>query len=560
MKKWKIALCLIAVFSVGAALISRLVILQIVKHDIYKAWAQGQQNVFNYEVGERGKIFFSGGQVLATNIKGQILSIKIADIKDKKDLANKLFSYVGTKEEDLLAKLEKSEETEEIKVFLSDKEKEDLKNLNLEGVSLTENAELARRYPQKEIAAQVIGFLGGDDTGQYGIEGYFNEILKGKEIYTKDSNGLKSLLGMEEEQKDGSDIFLTLDYNIQFKAEDLLKKAKDGLRFQSGQIIVLQPKTGKILALANYPSFDPNNYSQVEDFGIFQNVAIQKLFEPGSIFKPLTMAGALNEGAITPETKYTDTGSVKVGPDTLYNYDHRSYGERTMTEVLEKSINTGAVFAERKLGDEKFSQYIEKFGFFDSTGIELQGEASSENKEFKKGYEVNFCTAAFGQGLEVTPLQMVRAFTMIANGGRIAKPHIVEKILNNGEIENIEPELTEPIITSEVANEVAKMMVSVIENGFGKKAKIPGYYMAGKTGTAQISYSALDISKKGYSDKTWQSFMGFAPATNPQFLVMVKLDSPEAKTAEYSAMPIYKDLAQFLIDYLKIPPDYEVEK
>lgn len=558
MKKWKIALSLFVVFVPGVILIGRLFFLQITSHDMYKAWATGQQNVYNSEQGERGKIFFKGGEILATNVMGQSLIIKNKDIKDKNELVAKLTPILKISEEDLLNRLDGEEVN--IKVALTDDEKIKIQALGLTGVSIVDGSNLVRKYPQNETAAQVLGFVGGENEGQYGVEGYYNDILRGKEIYIKKGFNIGELLNGNEESSSGSDIYLTLDYNIQTKAEELLKKAKDGLKFQSGQIIVLEPKTGKLLALANYPGFNPNNYSSVKDYSLFQNVAIQKLFEPGSIFKPITMVSAIDKDKVTPTTKYVDTGIVVVGQSKLYNYDKRSYGERTMTEVLEKSINTGAVYAERQLGNKNFSEYVEKFGFFEPTGIDLQGEVSSENKEFKKGYEVNFCTAAFGQGIEVTPMQMVRAFTALTNGGKMVKPHIVEKIVTGAETEEIKPEFTEPIVSEKAATEVSKMMVSVLENGFSKKARIPGYYVSGKTGTAQVSYSALNISKKGYSDQTWQSFVGFGPETSPRFLVMVKLDGPQASTAEYSAMPVYKELGQFLIDYLKIPPDYEVQK
>ena len=223
-----------------------------------------------------------------------------------------------------------------------------------------------------------------------------------------------------------------------------------------------------------------------------------------------------------------------------------------MTEVLEKSINTGAVFAEKQLGHQKFLDYIEKFGIFEKTGIGLQGEVSSPNKELKQGHEINFATASFGQGIEMTPLQLARAFSAIANGGKLIQPYIV----SNAEKSDNEKEVIEPA----AASKLTAMLISVIENGFGKAAKIPGYYIAGKTGTAQVSFSALGIAKSGYSDKTRQSFIGFAPAFNPQFLILVKLDDPATKTAEYSATPIFKDLAKYIIDYYKIPPDYDTDK
>jgi cell division protein FtsI (penicillin-binding protein 3)/stage V sporulation protein D (sporulation-specific penicillin-binding protein) len=227
-----------------------------------------------------------------------------------------------------------------------------------------------------------------------------------------------------------------------------------------------------------------------------------------------------------------------------------------MTEVLEKSINTGAVFAEEKLGHDSFLRYLDKFGFFKLTGIDLQ-EVYSENREFKKGYAINFATASFGQGIEMTPIQLIRAYSAVANGGKLVRPYVVKKIINGEEVSEVAPKIEEDsVISPKTAAQLTAMLVSVVENGFAKSARIPGYYVAGKTGTAQISFAALEVEKKGYSDKTWQSFVGFVPAFNPEFIILVKLNNPKTKTAEYSAAPIFQDLAKHIVDYYQIPPDY----
>ena len=310
--------------------------------------------------------------------------------------------------------------------------------------------------------------------------------------------------------------------------------------------------------MANFPAFDPNEYSKVEDISVFKNAIIQKIFEPGSIFKPITLAAALEEKKITPQTTYVDPGVIKIGGWPIYNYEKRTYpGQITMTEVLEKSINTGAVFAKNQVGNKKFLEYVEKFGFFKKTDIDLQGEIYSENKNLKIGYEVNFATASFGQGIEMTPIQITRAFCAIANGGKLVKPFVVKEISNNSGKKETQVEISESIISPKTASQLTAMLVSVVENGYGKGARIPGYYIAGKTGTAQVPWTSLGINKSGYSERTWQSFIGYAPAFNPKFLIMVKLDNPKTKTAEYSAVPIFHDLAEYIINLWQIPPDYE---
>ena len=548
MKNWRFNLIFIFIILFGAAIIGRLVYVQIIKHDLYLAWAQGQQEIFQPVKGERGKIFFKDGEILATNLKTKYLFISPYEIEEKKEIARALSQTLGLEQKEILVKLERDSLFEKIKADLTEEKESLIQELNLPGVYVKEA--LLRNYPQKEIASQVVGFFGGEKKGQYGIEGYYDDLLQGKELIRK-SETIQGLYN-------GSDIFLTLDYNIQFMAEKLLKKTKENLDIEGGQIIVLNPKTGAVIALANFPNFNPNNYSEIEDFGIFQNGAIQKLYEPGSSFKPITMAAALDQGKVTPQTVYNDKGKIKIGEYVIENYNGRVFGEKTMTEVLENSINTGAVFVESKLSHELFLKYIDSFGFFEPTEIDLQGEVFSENKIFKKGYEINFATVSFGQGIEITPIQLIRAFSAITNEGKLVKPYIVEKIVTNGEERKTLPEISsEQIISSKTASQLTAMLVSVIENGFAKAAKIPGYYLAGKTGTAQIPWSTLGISKKGYSEKTWQSFIGFGPAFNPKFLILVKLDNPKARTAEYSALPVFKELAKYIIGYYKIPPDYE---
>ena len=558
MKNWRINIIFLCILLFGAAIIGRLFYLQVIKYDYYKALAYGQQKDFKFLKGERGQIFFKSGQTLATNIKGRYVFASPVKIKNKEETAKNLSEILNIDENQILESLNKESSFEIIKNNLTSEEETKIKNKNLEGVYLDNN--ILRKYPQKEIASRTIGFLGANGKGQYGVEGYYDEILRGKDFFPKKERYGISIYDDELKNLKGADIYLTLDYNIQVIAEKLLEKAKEDIDIEGGLIIVMEPSTGKILALANFPNFDPNNYSKVKDFEIFQNDAVQKLFEPGSLFKVITMAAALNEGKITPQTKYIDNGYVKIGKYTIYNYNQKVWGEKTMTEVLQNSINTGAIFAERKLGHENFLKYVEKFGFFKPTGIDIFGEIYSENKEFKKGYEVNFATASFGQGIEITPIQLVKAFSAIANNGKMVKPHIAEKIYKNGKTEEVLNKVDDnEIISLDTVSQITTMMVNVVENSYSGHAKIPGYYIAGKTGTAQIPYSSLGINMRGYSEKTWQSFIGFAPAFNPKFLVLVKLDNPKTKDASQSAVPIFRDLAKYIIDYFEIPPDYEVE-
>ena len=539
MRNFRINFILFFVFCFGLLIIGRLFYLQILKGDLYKAMAQGQQISQGEVSGQRGEIFFSKGEPLAISVNWPFVFADTYKVKDKALTAEKLSSVLGLEKEYLLGLLKESSSFKVLKKKLSNEEIEQLEKLRLAGIEIKKDA--GRYYPQENLAAQVVGFLDADKKGQYGLENYYNDVLKPKK------------------GQSGSNLYLTLDYSIQFMAEKLLSEAKENLEIEGGEIVVMEPKTGKILALANNPSFDPNQYSNVKDISIFQNSVTQKIFEPGSIFKPITMVSALEEEKVTPETTYIDKGILKIGGYTIYNYGQRTWGEMSMTSVLEKSINTGAVFAEQKLGNTLFMDYLERFGFFRRTGIDLQ-EIYSENKELKKGYEINFATASFGQGIEITPIQLLKAYSGILNNGRMVKPYIVEKTEKDGKVKETKTVAEEDTIVSPKAiSQLTGMLINVVTNGYAKSAQIPGYYVAGKTGTAQIAWSALNISQKGYSDKTWQSFMGFAPALNPQFLILVKLNNPKTNTAEYSAVPIFHELAKYIIDYYQIPPDHTEE-
>lgn len=538
MLNWRIKLIFVVIFLFGAAIIGKLFFIQVKEGDLYKALAQGLYSLEPEILVERGEIFFHNGEPLAINMDWPLVFASPQEIEDKEDVADKLSQVLSMEKEDVLSILQGESLYEPIKKKVTLVEIDGLEELNFKGIYL--GLEKGRYYPQETLASQVVGFLDAEKNGQYGLEEYYDSTLQPKRT------------------NPGSDLVLTLDYSIQFKAEELLAKAYEDLNIEGGGIIVMEPATGRILALANFPSFNPNAYFNIKDFDIFQNSLTQKIFEPGSVFKPITMAAGLNEGAITPDTTFYDPGILEIGGWPIYNYEQRTYpGAITMTGVLEKSINTGAVFAQQQLGNNPFYDYIEEFGIFEPSDIDLQ-ETCSENREFKKGYAISFATAAFGQGIEMTPIQLVKAYSAIANGGKMVTPYLVEEIVSDRETQTVKPdEIKGSVVSPKVASQLTAMLVSVVEKGFAKAAQIDGYYVAGKTGTAQAAYSALGIKKEGYSDKTWQTFVGFAPAFEPRFLILVKLDNPETRTAEYSAVPIFHELAKHITDYYQIPPDYK---
>jgi cell division protein FtsI (penicillin-binding protein 3)/stage V sporulation protein D (sporulation-specific penicillin-binding protein) len=566
---WRINTVLIFLFIFGAAIFSRLFFLQVLEHKLFQSQALGQQTNFSNIVGTRGQIFCQNSQEtrgkqglgeiksLAINKDNWTIFANPNNISDRAVFSEALSKEIGQIKDEILLKLDSDSSYIALKENLSTEELNKVKLLKLDGLSWQNMPD--RFYPQGELASQALGFLGGENSGQYGVEGYYDDILKGKSGVKEEKSGLDSLFADDDKiSLNGSDIYLTIDYNIQFQAESLLKQAREKLNIASGQIIVMRPETGRILALADYPSFDPNKYSKVEDMEIFQEGSTQKLFEPGSIMKPFTMAAALNEGKITPETTYVDAGVIDFGRYQIHNFANEKYGTQTMTQVLENSINTGAVFAQQQVSHETFLSYMDKFGFFAKTGVDLQGEVSSRNELLKSGHDMEFATAAFGQGIELTALSIARGFCAIANGGKIVKPYIVEKIINGGDETNTKPEISQSVISQQTTSQLTAMLINVVDKGFNSVAKIPGYYLAGKTGTAQIPLK----NGRGYEadNKTIQSFVGYGPALNPQFLILVKLDNPKVPKSALSAVPIFKELAQYIINYWKIPPDYDSTK
>lgn len=561
MKNLRINIVFIFILIFAATLLGRLVFVQIIEHDLYAALARGQQKFFISSQGDRGEIFFKNHDLpIATNRDSYFVFASPDEIpsEEKEEIAQVLSQALGMSENIVLEKLKQSNLYEMIKEEVTEEELNKLEELSLNGIY--SKKERVREYPYNTFGAHLLGFVNKDGQGQYGLEEYWDNNLQGKEQFSEGERGPLGYFFPQRSPDQGSDLILTIDYNIQYLAEKLLDQARTNLDISGGTILVMEPFSGKLLALANFPTFDPNQYSSQKDFFIFQNDAIQKIFEPGSVFKPITMASAIDKGKITPQTTYFDPGCLKISGYDICNYEERIYeGELTMTNVLEKSINTGAVFAQSQLGNNNFLDYLKRFGIFKDTGIALEGEIYSSNAEIKKGYEINFATASFGQGIEMTPIQLARAFSAIANGGKLIKPYLVERMINSdGKVTEYETEITSSnVISPSTASKVTAMLVSVVENGFAKAAKVPGYYVAGKTGTAQISFAALGENKRGYSEKTWQSFVGFAPAFDPRFLILVKLNNPATKTAEYSAIPIFQELAKYIVDYHQIPPDYE---
>ncbi len=605
----------LAVFFIlfAGVLILRLFDLQILKGGFYAALAVGQHELYQKLIPERGSIYVMESDGVNHNlyplVDNQELDMLYAvpyKIHNPEEVAQQLFDIFGLPshikfediEEELYADISPDLEPDmaaEIKAARKQKWLEEQRELEITRITtilakendpyeplyhkLTEEQSLAvealevdglafrketwRLYPEQGIGGHLFGFWGfneqGERVGRYGLEGYYDELLTGQygEIHSeRDAWGNIIAIGSHRltEKQDGADLVLTIDRAIQYKACQALYAGVEKSKAQGGTIIVLNPKTGAVLAMCGAPDYDPDNYADVDEIEVYNNPATFGAYEPGSIFKPITMAAALDAGAVDPYTTYLDTGEIIIGPDRITNFEYKSYGQQTMTNVLEKSINTGVIYAMRQIGPDVFSQYLQNFGFGEPTGIEI-GQESGGNiyNLMNQSSEIYAATASFGQGITVTPLQIVNAIAAVANDGKLMRPHIVSQIIHSqDEVETTQPELMRQVISPKAATMLMGMLVSVVENGHGKAAAVKGYRVGGKTGTAQVASTI----GRGYSGEVITSFVGFAPFSDPRFAMIVRVDKPQwGHTGAAVAAPIFQDVAEFILQYYNVPYD-----
>ncbi len=559
------------ILLVSVVVLGRMFTLQVLKHSVYVALAEGQRNFLNTIFPERGEIFisdkssagFSDQKIpyysVAVNKPGYFIYAVPAQVKNPSEAAEKLAPMLNMPASAILERISKKNDYYE---GLQHRVEEEtfLKIKELKILGIKAEPENWRYWPEGDLAAQVLGFVGFSGAkreGQYGIESYFNKELEGKNGTIEgeqDSRGGTISLGMIKNERavNGSDLVLTIERAVQYNVEQALAKRSKELGVKSAEAIVMDPSSGKIIAMANWPGFDLNNYSSEADFNIFLNKNIQSRYEPGSVIKPFSLAASMNERKIAPNTTYEDTGSLVLNGWTIKNSDDKAHGIQTMTEVLEKSLNTGAAFAAAKMSKEVFYNYFKNFGFDMPTGIELQGEISGDLTNLEAKRDINYANASFGQGIAMTPIEIIAGFATLVNGGKLMKPYIVDKIIKeDGSAEQFYPEEIRTVITPETSAKISAMLVSVVEKGHAKGAAIKGYWIGGKTGTAQVPFQ----DKKGYSAETIHTFIGFGPVPDPKFLILVKMDEPKGvQFAESSAVPVFNSIAKFLVNYMEIPP------
>lgn len=542
-----------------AVIIGRLFYWQVMRGDELQSQAASQHFTSLEIQAGRGKIYSADSFPLVINEPAYLLYGLPRQITDSREVVRKLAPILNTKAEDLEKKLAGGV------LFwvplaknLEQEKKEKIEALGISGLGFEE--EEKRAYPEGSLAAHLLGFTAknkeGNPQGYFGLEGFYQRSLVGRSgrlSFEKDAPGRPILVGQQSEEKviPGNELTLFLERSLQFLVEERLKRGIERYGAKSGSAMVMDPKTGGILAMASFPNFDPANFNQFND-SFFINPVISQGFEPGSIFKVLVMAAALEEKAVSPLEKCTRcSGPRQIGEYVVRTWNDKYYPDSTMTEVIQHSDNVGMVFVGEELGTKKLVNYLRKFGLGEKTGVDLEGEVSPALREEKNWSEIDRATACFGQGVAVTPLQMTRAVGALANGGKLVKPQAVAKIKKEDQVVILKGETARQVVSPTTAKMISEMMVNATENGEAKWAKPAGFRIAGKTGTAQIP-----VAGHYDTEKTIASFVGFAPADDPKFVMLVTLREPSVSPwGSETAAPLWFEIAKGIFDLRGITPD-----
>ena len=575
----RVAFMKIGVACCALVLVVRMFSLQVIGYADYKAAAEGEHTFFKKLFPKRGEIFIRelkvdetlkpflvdvNGEKVFPAITNHEYSLVYADprhVEDPTAASALLAPLLELDIEHVTQKLSKKGDAYEVlKHKVIDETANAVRALGLKGIHFA--PEDRRYYPESGLGGHIFGFVGfeGDQRrGQYGLEGYFDELLRGKEGSLKlETDAIGTLIPVGEnrvtEAVDGSDLILTIDRTVQLMVCDKLKKWVVQHGADGGSLIIQDPSSGAIRAMCATPDFNPAKYGE-SNIRAFNNPTIFSPYEPGSVFKAFTMAIGLELEKVTPSTTYTDTGSVEIGSYTIRNSDGKAHGVQTMMDVLDESLNTGTIFVARKVGVEQFRKYMKAFGFGSITGIDLDTETSGDVSSLdQKKSDIYVATGSFGQGITVTPLQLITAYSALANGGKLMKPYIVDTIVKpDRSVIRTAPKVIRQVISARTSDLIGGMLVNVVRKGHGKRAGVPGYFVAGKTGTAQVPRK----DGRGYDrNATIGSFAGYAPVERPAFVMLVRIDNPrDVQWAESSAAPLFGELAHFLLQYYEVPPD-----
>ncbi|MEI8143242.1 MAG: penicillin-binding protein 2 [Candidatus Berkelbacteria bacterium] len=548
----------IIVLALAGIFCFRLFDLQVTQNSHYVALAQSQQQFEKTQIAHRGEIYVHDSvsdptayYPLAFDIKKYSILVVPMQVVDKLNLSKELAPLLGLNQMDIYGKINNNKSyIPPLKTGMTYEEAKVVNDKHFQGLLIV--PVYSRFYPESQLASQLLGFVNADGEGNYGIEGKYNDVLKGKDgsiTGEKDTYGRIISMLSQRAPENGTSYVLTIDRSVQYFVEKTLAAGIEKYGAKSGSVIVMDVKTGGILAMASNPSFDPNNYSKTatENASLFINPVTSMVYEPGSTMKPLVMAGAIEQGIVTPETKGTFAESVKVGQYTIETAERKAFGEETMTQVLENSDNVAMVWLSEQMGSEMMYKYLDAFGLMEKTGTQLNNEVAGTIPLLKNWRDINRATISFGQGASVTPMQLLTAYSAFANKGVIIEPHIIDKtIYSNGEVKQAVREEGKRAITEETAGKVLRMLQAVTEHGSAMAARVPGFNIGAKSGTAQVP-----DPKGGYdTKKSIHSLAGVAPTEDPRFVMLVKIDEPtSARFSSSTASPLFGQIASFLLNY-----------
>ncbi len=547
----KLRLLLIGFLAVFCIVVIRLFFIQVLHPDLQHDYLSTRKLT-----PERGKIFDRNGQPIVMNQILYKLFFEPQLIQDTDKTAKTVANVLKVDEASISARIDRTKTWTSVMSGIDKEKRDTLNKLNLVGLGFDE--QWSRYYPDASIAAHLAGFVGkndsGQDVGRSGIEGFYDKDLAGLPGLIRsdvDLQGRPIFLGTQEriDPENGRDIFLTIDKSVQMLVKEKLQHGLEKYGAKEGCAIIANPNTMEILALSCLPDYDPSTYYT---FGndVFRNAAISDAYEPGSTFKPLIMAAGIEANLIRPDTVFDEDGPVKVGEYTIQTWNNTYEGKITLTRALEKSSNVGMVFVGDKLGDARLMNAIFGYGFGKNTHIDLEGEAPGYIKPKSEWYPIDYATATFGQGIAVTPIQMLTAFSSIINGGKLMKPFVVKEF-KGARIQKVEPIFVKRVISTKTSELMKEMLLSTIENGETKYLKPKGYQIGGKTGTAQIALEGHYDAKK-----TIASFIGFSPIKHPQFVGLVVVKEPKSSQwGSETAAPIFFEIAKDLIVYYNIAPE-----
>lgn len=558
---WRYKFCLGVIVFCFLLVISRLFYWQVVKAQELSTLGQLQYGGAIKLLPKRGEIKTSDNFPIAANKISYLVFANPKEIKDKETASRLLANLLNLDEASVSASLGLSRVWVPIAPSVDIDTKTKIESLNLSGIGF--NEQYKRFYPEGSMAASLLGFVGkdeqGNDKGYFGLEGYYDRLLKGEEgvaISVNDAFGRPILAKMNSGsgEIDGKNLILSIDRSVQFLVEKKLKEGIEKYGATSGMVGIMDPKTGQIIAMASFPVFDPRVY-QIYSDSLYKNPFVSDLYEPGSTFKPLVMSSALDAKLVTPKTKCNQcAGPVSVGGYDIHTWNDKYLKNINMIETIQHSDNTGMVFVAQKLGVSGMINALSKFGIGDTTGIDLQGEVFSALKPENQWYAVDLATTGFGQGISVTPIELLNAIATIANDGKRMEPHVVKAVENpSGSIVKIQPKVLASPISPVTAKVMTEIMINAVNKGEASFARIKGYRIAGKTGTASIPIQGHYDSRQ-----TIASFVGFAPSTNAKFVMLVILNRPTTSIyGAETAAPIFFDIAKSLLNYYNIPPEGE---